>query len=86
MAVKGLGFCHSDGERTMVPHTESEAWATPGASVHGNRRCGAARELEVGCSFSDRVSRARGGSRGGRRTCGPFLATCRLNRPFLFGD
>lgn len=35
------------GRGSMVPHTESEAWATPGASVHGNHHCGAGRELEV---------------------------------------
>lgn len=43
-------------------------------------------ELKVCHSFPDRVSRARGRFRSGRRTCRSFGSTGRLNRPFLLGD
>lgn len=75
---KGLGFGPLRWEEDSGSTQTLKAWAMPGASVHGNHCCGAGGDLKVGCSFLDRVSRARGGFIGGRRPWGPFLATCRL--------
>lgn len=57
----------ADRERTVVPHTDSEVGSCPGhlctTSPLWGRRGGGG-----GCSFPDRVSRPRGGFRGGSGT------------------
>lgn len=47
IGVRGLRFWSLGWEESMVPHPESEAWATPGASVRGSDHVGLAGELEV---------------------------------------